>query len=111
MGGNRGLGVTFPEQLAIVREAARARYAQLELSILCIPRVTDQVTDTFSSLAEQMQTTTQIVEDMPSALVGSVEAIVDKLEANRSRFDLSYPVISLSAMDAFAPIVRRLAGT
>jgi probable F420-dependent oxidoreductase len=111
MGGNRGLGVSFPEQLAIIREAAGARYDRLELSILCIPRVTDQVAGTFEILAAQMQTTTQIVQDMPSALVGSVEAIVDKLQTNRDRFDLSYPVFSVGAMDDVAPIVRRLAGT
>jgi probable F420-dependent oxidoreductase len=111
MGGNRGLGVTFPEQLAVIRAAAGARYDQLELSILCIPRVTDQVADTFASLATQMETTTQIVQDMPSALVGSVDAIVDKLQTNRASFDLSYPVVSVGAMDEFAPIVRRLAGT
>jgi len=111
MGGNRGLGVSFPEQLQIVREAAGARYESLELSVLCIPRVTDQPAATYEQLAQQMQTSVQIVQEMPSALVGSVEAIVDKLQINRDRFDLSYPVIGVGTMESFAPIVRRLAGT
>ena len=39
MGGNRGLGIGFAQQLAIVKEAAGERYADLELSVLSIPRV------------------------------------------------------------------------
>jgi hypothetical protein len=58
-----------------------------------------------------MQTTPQIVEDMPGALVGSIEAIVEKLQANRERFDLSYPVIPGPAMKDMAPVLAKLAGT
>jgi probable F420-dependent oxidoreductase len=109
--GNPALGITVEEQMAIVREAAGERYAQLELSSLCIPRITDQVTDAIQGLAKLMQTTPDIVQAMPGALVGSVEAICEKLQANRDRFDLSYPVIPGAALDDMAPIVARLAGT
>jgi len=111
MGGNRGLGVTFPEQLQIVRDSAGERYELLELSVLSILRVTDQVDESYEQLARQMQTSEEIVREMPSALVGSVEAIVERVVGNRDEFDLSYPVIGVGAMDAAAPIVRRLAGT
>ena len=111
MGGNRGLGVEFPEQLAIVKEAAGERYDALELGVLCIPRVTDQPDEEYEQLAQQMQTSVEIVRGMPSALVGSEDAIVDKLQANRDRFDLSYPVLGVGAMERFRPIVRRLAGS
>lgn len=111
MGGNRGLGISFAEQLHTVRAAAGERYEQIELSVLCIPRVTDNPNETFETLATQMQTTPRIVEDMPSALVGSVEAIVDKLQRNRDQFDLSYPVINVGALVAMQPVVKRLAGT
>jgi len=109
--GNPGLGLTFTEQLAIVRQAAGARYDQLELSSLAIPRITERVSDTIDALAEQMQTTSEVVADMPGALVGSVERIVDKLQANRARFDISYVVIPGAAIDDCAPIVARLAGS
>ncbi len=111
MGGNRGLGVSFAEQLQTVREASGERYEQIELSVLCIPRITDDVSTTLETLAAQMRTTVQIVEEMPSALVGSAEAIVGKLQRNRDEFDLSYPVINVGAIDAMQPVVRRLAGT
>jgi hypothetical protein len=97
--------------MAIVREAAGDRYNQLELSSLCIPRLTDRVTETIDGLAELMHTTPGIVSDMPGALVGSLDAIVEKLQANRERFDLSYPVLPGAAMEDMAPVVARLAGT
>jgi probable F420-dependent oxidoreductase len=109
--GNPALGITFEEQIGIVREAAGDRYSQLELSALCIPRITDDIPGTIDTLAKQMQTTPAIVQAMPGALVGSVEAIADKLQANRERFDLSYAVVPGAALNALAPVVARLAGT
>jgi len=109
--GNPGLGIAFPEQMAVLREAAGDRFPSLELSVLCIPRVTTQVDETIASLAQQMRTSPQIVTEMPSTLIGSVDAIVEKLQRQRDQFGLSYLVIPSSALDAFGPVVRRLAGT
>jgi probable F420-dependent oxidoreductase len=108
--GNPGLGMYFPEQMAIVREAAGSRYADLELSVLSIPRVTDDAPGTIEGLAKQMSTTTEVVEGMPATLVGSVDGIVEKLTRNREQYDLSYPVVFAPAIDAIAPVVARLAG-
>ena len=109
--GNPGLGITFPSQMAVLREAAGPRFEQLELSVLCIPRVTAQVDETIAALASQMQTTPEIVHEMPSALVGEPSAIVDKLVQNREAFGLSYMVIPSSALADVQPIVRQLART
>jgi probable F420-dependent oxidoreductase len=109
--GNPGLGLTVAEQMAIVREAAGERYGKLELSSLSIPRLTEHVSDTIERLASQMQTTPAVVQDMPGALVGTLEAIVEKLQSSRERFDLSYIVLPGAAIDDFAPVVERLAGT
>ena len=81
--GNPALGITIDEQIAIVRSAAGERYGQLELSALCIPRVTDDIAGAIEALATQMQTTPAIVKAMPGTMVGSLEAIADKLQANR----------------------------
>jgi probable F420-dependent oxidoreductase len=109
--GNPGLGLSMPEQMEIVRGVAGERYAALELSSLTIPRVTDDVTGTIEGLARQMRTTPEVVDAMPGTLVGSPEAIVDKLFENRERYDISYPVIPGAAMETMAPIVARLAAT
>lgn len=109
--GNPALGLTFEEQIAIVRSAAGKRYAQLELSSLVIPRITDRPTETYAQLASQMQTTPEVIEAMPGALVGTVDAIEDKLKRNRQQYDLSYFVVPGAAMEQMAPLVARLAGT
>jgi probable F420-dependent oxidoreductase len=109
--GNPGLGLTMAEQMQIVREHAGPRYAALELSSLTIPRITDDVQGVIASLAGLMKTTPQVVEAMPGALVGSRQAIVDKLRANRERWDISYPVIPGGMIDTMAPVVAELAGT
>ncbi len=108
--GNPALGITPEEQCAVVKRAAAERYARLELSSLCIPRVTDDVDGTYAKLAEQMRTSPAIVRAMPGALVGSLDMIADKLHANRERFDLSYAVIPGAALTDMAPLVARLAG-
>jgi alkanesulfonate monooxygenase SsuD/methylene tetrahydromethanopterin reductase-like flavin-dependent oxidoreductase (luciferase family) len=109
--GNPGLGLSMSEQMAIVRSEAGERYAQLELSSLSIPRITESVTETIEQLALLMRTTPEIVDSMPGTLVGSREAIIEKLLATRERYDISYPVIPGSAIDSMAPIVAKLAGT
>jgi alkanesulfonate monooxygenase SsuD/methylene tetrahydromethanopterin reductase-like flavin-dependent oxidoreductase (luciferase family) len=109
--GNPALGITVEEQMAAIKLAAGERYAQLELSSLCIPRVTDDVDGTYERLAQQMQTTPDIVRAMPGALIGSIEAIAEKVQRNRERFDLSYAVIPGAALNDVAPLVSRLAGT
>jgi probable F420-dependent oxidoreductase len=109
--GNPGLGLSMPEQMHIVREAAGDRYASLELSSLTIPRLTDNVQATVEELAQQMRTSPEIVDAMPGTLVGSRGAVEEKIRANRERFDISYLVIPGGAMDAMAPVVQQLAGS
>jgi len=46
----------------------------------------------------------------PHALMGSVDAICEELERRREEFGLSYFTIGDDQMEAFAPVVARLAG-
>ncbi len=47
----------------------------------------------------------------PNCLIGTIEAVVDRLVERRERYGISYVTISDSNMEAFAPIVERLAGS
>jgi probable F420-dependent oxidoreductase len=109
--GNPGLGLSMPAQMEIVRREAGDRYAALELSSLTIPRLTEDVTGTIEGLARLMRTTPEVVDAMPGTLVGSGEAIVEKLLENRERYDISYPVVPGAAIESMAPIVARLAAS
>ena len=47
----------------------------------------------------------------PVVLVGNVDQIVEGLQMRRERYGVSYIVINDDMIDAFAPVVERLAGT
>ena len=108
------------QKLAWVREAAGARFDDLELNVLVFPVVTDQP----RQAAEQMLREWKLPTDEASidgvlaeasSLFGTVDQIVEALQARRQRFGFSYIAVGeyyqLDVMKRFAPVVTRLAGT
>ena len=47
----------------------------------------------------------------PIWLIGTVEQIAEELRVRRERFGISYITVGSDAVEAFAPVVERLAGT
>jgi alkanesulfonate monooxygenase SsuD/methylene tetrahydromethanopterin reductase-like flavin-dependent oxidoreductase (luciferase family) len=100
------------EQVAIVRAAAGARFDDIELNVFAARvAVTDAQQASFAALAAELDLPLEVVRASPSFLVGSVEAIVDQLQERRERLGVSYIMVFDRVMDAFAPVVARLAGT
>ncbi len=100
------------EKIRWVREAAGDRYAELELNMLVFAVVvTDDRAGTAEAMAPMFGLEPDVVLDYPLAWVGTVDQIVESLEARRERWDVSYLVVQADAMEAAAPIVARLAGT
>jgi hypothetical protein len=50
------------------------------------------------------------VLDYPHALVGPVDQICDTLEHRREQYGISYVTVGDPNLEAFAPVVARLAG-
>jgi probable F420-dependent oxidoreductase len=102
------------ERVRLVREAAGdARYARLELNALVQLVV---VTNDRRQAAEELtrrwtQLTPDEILEIPYALIGTVEQMVEDLQAYRARWGISYYVVHEPSMDAFAPVVARLAGS
>jgi probable F420-dependent oxidoreductase len=100
------------EKLALIRAAAgEARYADLELNVL-VQRVI--VTDQRRSAAEDLtarwpQLTPDEFLQSPYVLIGSVEQIVEDLLARRQRWGFVSYTFQEPFMDAFAPVLARLA--
>lgn len=99
-------------RLQLVREAAGARFDQLELNAL-LQRVI--VTDDRRAAAEELvQRWTAVTADdvltSPFVLLGSVDEMVAQLQAQRLRWGLSYYVTQEAYAEALAPAVARLAG-
>jgi probable F420-dependent oxidoreductase len=106
------------EKIAWVREAAGARFADLELNTypaLAPVRVTATARAEALALADQLrvrdgvEVSADTLLDSPQVFLGTVEQLVDKCLGLRERFGISYIMVS-DAMEAFAPVVERLAG-
>jgi probable F420-dependent oxidoreductase len=104
------------QKVAWVREAAGDRFQALELNLL-VPLIA--VANNQRQAAEQLLrhwgipaetfSVEQVLES-PSALLGSVDQIVETLQARRERYGFSYIVV-WQPMEQFAPVVARLSGT
>ncbi len=100
----------FAEQLAIVREAAGERYANIEISVLADIYITDNRQAAADRLAHQMGIDAETVLGMPAVFIGTADAVADQLLERRERYDISYPVVFSGNMDLMAPVVARLSG-
>src|SRR6266850_5649231 len=101
------------ERLRWIAEVAPERLDRLELNAL-IQRVI--VTDARAKAAEELArqwtslTAADILES-PFVMLGTVDEIVEALHRRRERWGISYYVVMEPALETFAPIVARLAGT
>lgn len=101
----------FRERVAWVREAAGERFEDLELhcqTFMC------QIVPDRRALAEATAPLFGLDPDdaleVPIALIGTVEEVCDDLLRRREEYGFSYWTIPGEAIDAFAPVVARLAG-
>jgi probable F420-dependent oxidoreductase len=101
------------ERIRLVRSAAgKDRYQKLEINAL-VQRVV--VTDDRRLVAEDLasrwkQVTADEILLTPFVLVGTVDQLIENLVGYRERWDISSYVIFESDIEAFAPVVARLAG-
>jgi probable F420-dependent oxidoreductase len=95
-----------------VRDAAGARFDDIELNCLmfaCIP--TDDRPGTTEMMAGLFGISPDEMDDVPHALIGTVDEMCEDLESRRERWGFSYFVVQADAIDALAPVIARLAGT
>ena len=111
--GSLGFGLTVADQVDLVRQAAGERFADLEFATFCIrPVVTDAIdlSSIMDAFAAEYNTPPEVASTIPATLAGSVDALAERLQQHRDELGLSYRIIGGSAMEAFAPVVARLAG-
>jgi probable F420-dependent oxidoreductase len=100
------------ERVQLVRDVAGSRFERLELNAL-VQRVI--VTDDRRQAAEELakrwtQLSPEEILQSPYALLGTVDELVEDLMMRRKRWGISYCVVHEPYLDAFAPVVVRLAG-
>ncbi len=101
------------EKLSWIREAAGDRFDDLEINLLQFAAVvTDDREGTAAALAGAFGLPAEEVLEYPHACIGTIDQIVDDLQARRERWGASYLVFQgEQAMEAMAPVVARLRGT
>ena len=101
----------FEQKVAFIREVAGERFDRIEFNILVQAlAVTDDRAAGIERLRQERGFDKDIWFESPMVLVGSVDQIVETMEANRERLGVSYCSVFEHNMDEFAPIVARLDG-
>ncbi|MCU1453170.1 MAG: Luciferase [Acidimicrobiales bacterium] len=99
-------------KLGWVREGAGDRFDDLEINLLSLGCfITDDRADLVEKLSPLFGLTPEQLSDFPHALVGTTDELIDIVQARRDRWEASYVVVQQDSMDAFAPVVAKLAGT
>jgi probable F420-dependent oxidoreductase len=105
-------GAATDEKIARLREAAGSRFDDLEIqSFVGFTNFTDDR----AALAEMMAGAFGVSPDealeTPVVLAGTLEQMIDDVQARRERWLMSYVVVGVDVMEQFAPAVAKLAGT
>ncbi len=98
-------------KLGWIREGAGDRFDELEIEIgAYFTFVMDDPSQPLAAMAGAFGYSEDEMRQHPHALFGSVDAVCEELERRRERFGISYVTVGDTAMEAFAPVVERLAG-
>jgi probable F420-dependent oxidoreductase len=100
------------EKIGWIREAAGDRFDQLEIEIGAYFTFVGDNTDPIATgMAEGFGMSVEDLKRHPHALFGSVDEVVAELQRRRETYGISYVTVSERALDDFAPVVAKLAGT
>lgn len=104
-------GPRTDEKLDWLRESAGDRFDDLEIQTLVgLVKLTDDPKSIAQAMAPAFGVPPEQALETPIALVGTVESMIEALEARRERWQMSYPVFPQDALDTLGPVVARLAG-
>lgn len=107
-----GTPASTDRKVGWIRDAAGERFEELELQVrIHLAMVTDDRDAVITGMAPAFGLTQEEASATPHALIGSVEQICDQLIERRERWGISYLGLSDDQLDAFAPVVARVAGT
>ncbi len=111
-----GLAEQTAKKVQWVKDAAGARFADIELEIgAYLTVVTDHQEATAAAIAEPFGMSTEQLLAGPHNLIGSVDYICDELQRRREAYGISYITVlddgENNMVEQFAPVVAKLSGT
>lgn len=106
-----GLAAATDEKLGWIREAAGPKIDDIELSVtIFLANVTDDRESVAGAIGGGLGLEAGDVLAMPHFLIGTIDQLVDDLEARRKRYGISYVMVPGEVAEQFAPLVERLTG-
>lgn len=95
----------------LVRDAAGARFADIELSVRTfMVNVTEDRDATRDAIGSMVGMDAATIAASPFALIGNPAQLIEDLLARRERWGFSYIVVGQNDIDVLAPVVAELAG-
>jgi probable F420-dependent oxidoreductase len=105
-------GAATDEKIPLLRAAAGARFDDIEIqSFVGFTNFTDDRRSLAEVMAGAFGVTPEEALETPVVLAGTIEQMIDDVQARRERWLMSYVVVGVDVMEQFAPAVSRLAGT
>jgi probable F420-dependent oxidoreductase len=99
------------EKVAWVKEAAGARFTDLELNALIgFVMITDDADGIAKAMAPHFGISDEDARHIPLALLGTTDEMIEELEWRRAEYGISYWSIESDAWEALGPVVSALAG-
>jgi probable F420-dependent oxidoreductase len=100
------------EKVAWVKEAAGARFADLELNALIgFVMITDDAAGVAGAMAPHFGISTDDALHIPLALLGTLDEMIEELQWRREEYGISYWSIESDSWEALGPVVSKLAGS
>jgi probable F420-dependent oxidoreductase len=105
------LPASIDQKLSWVREAARARFDEIEIHAwLRFAQTTVDAPSAAARIASTFGASPDEVLASPIVLIGDIGEIVERLHERRDRWGYSYYTLQQPAAREFAPVLARLAG-
>lgn len=114
-GMNSGLAEETAKKIKWIKDGAGDRFSDIELEIGAYTTiVTDQPLATATAFGDALGMSAEDIMQHPHCLIGSVDFICDELMRRREQYGISYVAVmddgTNNMVEAFAPVVARLAG-
>ena len=101
----------FDEKVGWVRAAAGERFDHIEMQCHCaFVMVVPNRQELAESMAGGFGLSAEEALDVPMVLLGTIDELCETIMTRRARYGFTYWVVPDDAMEAFAPVVERLAG-
>jgi probable F420-dependent oxidoreductase len=94
-----------------VRDGAGDRLSSLDIEVSpYLISITEDPERSAEKLGAAVGVRPDLLPDHPNVLIGSLEQMADRLEQRREHYGVNYITVQQSRLEAFAPVVARLAG-